>query len=48
MLFSEDKSNQKVSPNPPKQNINDNPSPNTASANSKFSEAEVIDYEEVK
>lgn len=49
MLFADENQQQKVSPTPPRQNINNNHQQhNTPPNNSKFSDAEVIDYEEVK
>ena len=49
MLFADENQQQKVSPTPPRQNINNNHQQhNTPLNNSKFSDAEVIDYEEVK
>lgn len=47
MLFAEEKPQQKVPQTPPKPNINTNGYQQT-SANPKFNDAELIDYEEVK
>lgn len=50
MLFAENQSRQRVPQTPPKSNISsDNHQQNTtASQNSKFGDAEAIDYEEVR
>jgi hypothetical protein len=50
MLFAQTQPQQKVPQTPPKSNINsDNRQQNTTAApQTKFSDAEVIDYEEVK
>lgn len=50
VLFAEDKPRQTVPPTMPKQNINtDNfQQKSSATVNSKFNDAEYIDYEEVK
>lgn len=50
MLFADDNQQQRVSTTPPRQNINNNnqQQQNTSPNNSKFSDAEFIDFEEVK
>lgn len=49
MLFAENKQ-QRVEPTPPRQNINNNnqQQKQQATPNTKFNDAEFIDYEEVK
>lgn len=49
MVFAENKPKQTVPPSPPRQHINtDNSQQKSTSNNSKFNDAEFIDYEEVK
>jgi hypothetical protein len=49
MVFAENKPKRNVPPSPPRQHINtDNHQQKTTSNNSKFNDAELIDYEEVK
>lgn len=51
MVFAEDKPNQNIPPSPPRQKINNNNQQqqnNHSTSNSKFDDAEFIDYEEVK
>jgi hypothetical protein len=48
MVFAENKPNRNVPPSPPRQNINADNFQQTTSSNSKFNDAELIDYEEIK
>ena len=51
MVFAEDKPNQNIPPSPPRQKINNNNQQqqnNHSTSNSKFYDAEFIDYEENK
>ena len=48
MVFSENKPNQTVPPSAPKQNINSDNFHQKTTPDSKFNDAELIDFEEVK